>query len=131
MGVRPAQQRPQVVVLAEECVKTPVHGRNGTVGQGVGPAADPAAEIVARFHHVDTDSPLAEPGGGGQPGDSRTDDHHAGPLRQGVGAAEAGRRGQRIAVSIRLAHRCSDTSGRSRRRSHNSSTAVTSAKPNR
>ena len=131
MGVGAAQQRPQVVVLAEERVKAAVHRRNRTVGQRVGPAADPAAEVVARFHDVDTDAPLAEPGGGGQPGDSGTDDDHAGCLRQGTGVGKTRRRGQRLAVRICLAHRCSPPSARDCWRSQSSSTAVTSAKPNR
>ena len=131
MGVRAAQQRPQVVVLAEESMKTAIHGHHGAVRESVEPSAHPATQVIARFHDVDTDSPLAEPGGGGHSGDSRTDDDHAGLPRQGVGIRQAGRRRQCRAEPIRLSQHCSETSDRCRRRSHNSSTAVTRAKPNK
>jgi hypothetical protein len=51
--VGPAQQRPQVVVLAEEGVKAAAHRQPGAIGGGLGPAADPAAELALALEEGD------------------------------------------------------------------------------
>ena len=69
--VAAAQQRPQVVVLAEERVKAPVVGHLGagqfTFLERLGPASHPAAEVELALEHLDGDPALHQSGGRGQP----------------------------------------------------------------
>ena len=54
-----AQQRPQVVVLAEEGVEAAVHG-DLDAAVLLGPGADPPAQILLAFDDVDADAAFGQ-----------------------------------------------------------------------
>ena len=99
LRVDAAQQRPQVVVLPEEGVEAPVHP-DLDAAVLLGPAADAPAQILLAFDDVDADSAFGQTRGGGQTGDSGTDNDGARSRRQRVGAGQAPRCRVRPATPI-------------------------------
>ena len=83
--VGPAQQRPQVVVLAEEGVEAAAHRQPGPVGRRLGPPAHPAAELGLALEQGDLHAAFGQPGRGGQARDPAADHHHVRPPRQQAG----------------------------------------------
>jgi hypothetical protein len=66
-------------------VETPVHS-DLDVAVLLGPGADAPAQILLAFDDVDADSAFGQTRGGGQTGDSGTDNNGARLRRQCVGA---------------------------------------------
>jgi hypothetical protein len=154
-GIGPAQQRAQVVVLAEECVEAAAHRQSRAV-RGLGPPGHPSTQLRLALEDRDPRPALDKPGGGGKPGDPAADDDGTWLPAQPAGVRRSGQRGMADGAAVPGPHRAhwpASGAGLARARSsvsspaaltfalvrarglpcrsHSSSAVVTSANPNK
>ena len=106
MWIAALEQRPQVVVLAEEGVEAAVVGHLGAgqrpVVDAVGPARHPAAQIALALQNIHRDTAFGKSGGGSQSGDPGTDHDDMRNGRKCGGTRQPGRTG--VADPARIFH---------------------------